>query len=228
MLVMTNIGVVDFSIGIVWFYIYPIFFVIIGFKWLIDYLRKKGGSWVAGSFFIIFGSLLIMDRLGLIMFTFWDVFKLWPLLIVYIGFSLIRRKGINIIYDSDNDSEYANSSVFSFGDYTFNRENWKVEPMNLKMMAGEFYFDFSKAFVPEKKIPISLHSLAGDVNILMPEQIDFRVHATVKAGELKILNHTAEGINRTISFQTPGYDTAVRKIDFKINLKAGSIRIENV
>ncbi|RKQ18871.1 hypothetical protein D8M05_01510 [Oceanobacillus bengalensis] len=234
MLVLTNLGVVSFDFSIAWQFIYPIFFVIIGMRWLFDYFRKRGGSWVFGSFFLIFGSLLLLDRFEIIYFTFWSVFKLWPLLIVYFGFMLIRAKPNIVIEYNNKDSSgskktksYSNS-FFSVGDHEFNEPNWKVTPINLRTMAGDFYFDFSKAFIPEKEIPVTINCLAGDVNILMPSNVEFRVEATLNAGEIVVLDQTTDGINRSLSFETEGYEDAERKIDFQIHLRAGAIRIDHV
>ena len=240
MLVMANLEVIDFNFSVAWHYIYPIFFVVIGFMSLIRYLGRRGGSWIFGSFFAIFGSLLIMDRLDWMTFAFKDVINLWPLLIVYIGFSLIGRNRVTINYSFDDDKnhdydydtgwhkKYFDNSMFSVGSQTFEEQNWVVEPMHLKHMAGDFYFNFSKAFIPEKKIPITIDSLAADVNIVVPENIDFRIHARVKAGGIQVLDQASDGINRTFVYQTNNYDAAVKKLDFYINLKAGNIRIDRV
>lgn len=240
MLVLANLEVIDFNFSVAWHYIYPIFFVVIGFTGLIRFWRRRGGSWIFGSFFLIFGSLLIMDRLDWITFTFKDVINLWPLLIVYIGFSLIGRKRVTVAYSFDDDKNrnydydttwykrHFDNSMFSVGSQTFDEQNWVAEPMHLKHMAGDFYFNFSKAFIPEKKIPITIDSLAADVNMVVPENVDFRINARVKAGSIQVLDQSADGINRTLVYQTNNYEAAVRKLDFYINLKAGNIRIDRV
>ncbi|RKQ31286.1 cell wall-active antibiotics response protein LiaF [Oceanobacillus halophilus] len=233
LLVLANVGAVQFNLGNTWKLIYSIFFVVIGLKWLVDFLMKKGGSWVFGSFFLIFGSLLLLDWFHIIYFTFWDVFKLWPLLIVYIGVMLISGKSHIVIEHKGKRSgktkekKYGNS-VFTVGSHEYNKENWKVQPMSLRTLAGDFYFDFTKAFIPEKNIPITVNSFAGDVNIIMPENVAFRVEASVNAGDIEVLGQTADGINRTLIYETDDYDDVERKIDFKIHLKAGSIRVDQV
>ncbi|WP_245799364.1 cell wall-active antibiotics response protein LiaF [Virgibacillus siamensis] len=231
-LVLANIGVMDMNMDNAWLYIYPSIFVLFGLKWMIDKIRQKGGSWIFGSFFFIFGSLLLLDRFDVIAFQFWDVYKLWPLLIIYIGFSFIRKPSrIKVTYTSDGNSkgetEYDNS-YFSVGEHDYSQPNWKVEPMNLKSMAGDFYMDFSKAFIPDKETPITIKSLAGDVNILIPENIAFRVDASAKAGDIDVAGQKAEGINRRVRYETDDYATAVKKLDLMINMKAGSIRIVTV
>lgn len=235
-LVLANIGIIDFNMNNAWIYIYPILFIIFGIKWMLDKMRYNGGSWVFGSFFFIFGSLLLLDRFEVIEFTFNDVYKLWPLLIVYIGFSFIGNSKSRNKFSSKSEKWIKknkmkgsyDSSFFSIGEHEYNQPNWKVEPMNLKSMAGDFYLDFSKAFIPEKEIPITITSLAGDVHILIPENIEFRVDATVKAGDIEVVGRTAEGINRSLMHETVDYDSAVRKLDIRIDLKAGSVRVVTV
>src|SRR5699024_4691683 len=81
-LVLDNIGMIDSDFSETWHYLYPIFFVLLGFKWVIRFFQRGGSSWIGGSFLIIFGSLLILGRLEQtsITFSFSDIFKLWPLL----------------------------------------------------------------------------------------------------------------------------------------------------
>src|SRR5699024_9906896 len=101
-------------------------------------------------------------------------------------------------------------------------------PMYLRNLAGDFYLDFTKAFIPEKETPISINALAGDIRIVIPENIAFRVDADVKAGEIDILGQSIDGINRSMSFETDDYEDATRKLDFFLKLKAGSIRVDQV
>ncbi|WP_337019792.1 LiaI-LiaF-like domain-containing protein, partial [Oceanobacillus massiliensis] len=119
MLVMANVGVVSFNLNLAWQYIYPIFFVVIGINWLFGFFRKRGGSWEMGSFLLLFGSLLLMDRMDWIVFTFWDIFKLWPLLIVYIGFNLFRRERFTGEYGSGKEWKKGDFSMFTVGDHEY-------------------------------------------------------------------------------------------------------------
>lgn len=231
-LVLENIGVASFNINNAWLYIYPALFIVFGLKSMMDKIRFKGGSWVFGSFFFIFGMLLMLDRFEIISFVFKDVFKLWPLLIIYFGFMFIGlSKGPTIYVNTDDrvkksKREWNNS--FSVGSHEYNEPNWKVEPLNVSNLAGDFYFDFTKAFIPEKEIPISVSSLAGDVNILVPENVEMRVYASTKAGDITVVGQKVDGINRSLSYESANYETAVKKLDFTIKLKAGSIRIDYV
>lgn len=236
MLVLANIGIIDFGLGSFWHYIYPIFILVMGLKWLLDYLRRRGTHWFWGLFFTVFGSLLLLDRFEYITFYFKDIFKLWPLLIIYIGFAIfgIGKKPNKFVFkfepdvSSNSSKKNKNTGSFVIGDHDFSQPNWKVEPMNISTMAGDYYLDFSKAFIPEKETPIYIRSLAGDVHILMPENVEFRIEAEVKVGDIEILGNDLGGVNRTQYYETENYEHAERKIDFVIHLKAGSIRLDLV
>ncbi|TQS76616.1 hypothetical protein DX933_00485 [Ornithinibacillus gellani] len=237
MLILENLGMGSLNFKNAWGYFYPALFIIFGLKWMADRFRYRGGSWVGGSFLFIFGSLLMLDRFDVLNFVFGDIFKLWPLLIIYVGFSIIgfssRSKRyktyVNKNYDDIKDAKYKETvSKFSIGDYEYNKPNWKVEPMYLNTMAGDFYLDFTKAFIPETTTPITISALAGDVHIIIPESVEFRVHASVKAGDIKIVGEEVDGINRSLEFETNDYTNAERRLDFRLKLKAGSIRVDYV
>lgn len=93
-------------------------------------------------------------------------------------------------------------------------------------MAGDYFFDFTKAYIPEKEIPISVKSQAGDIHMIIPKHVPFRVYALVKAGEIDVVNQHVGGINRNLAFQTEDYDGADRRLDIYIKLSAGAVRID--
>ncbi|WLR53950.1 DUF5668 domain-containing protein [Mesobacillus subterraneus] len=65
---------------------YPFVMLLYG---LVALFRRQFG-W--GAFVLVFSSLLIMDRFDLFVFDFLDVWKLWPLLLIYFGFAMIFKK----------------------------------------------------------------------------------------------------------------------------------------
>lgn len=228
-LILENIGIAPLNMRHAWFIVYPIVFILYGLISIVNRLRYKGGSWVFGSFIFIFGSLLLLDRFDWISFKFMDVFKLWPLLIIYLGILFFKSPNKMVIYnDKGKKSHSIKKSGLSVGSYEYKQENWKVQPMYLSNLAGDFYFDFTKAFIPEKETAITISTLAGDVHILMPENVDFRVEASVKAGDIDIIGQSAEGMNRSLTYETEHYNQAVRRLNFTLKLKAGSIRIDRI
>lgn len=234
LLILSNIGVISLEIGEVFVYIYPILILIIGLKAIVDDLRGVGGSWQFGTISVVFGGLLTLDRFDVINFSFWDIWNLWPLVLIFIGISIFSpssgKPEVHITTENGTEKVEAKKAKrnFSVGDHKFDQPNWNVEPMDLWNAIGDYRIDFTKAFIPEKDTPITISGLIGDVNIIMPENIAFKIDASIKAGDIKVLNEKADGINRRLHYKTPDYDEATRRISLQVDFKLGDIRVDKV
>lgn len=226
-LLLTNMNIISLEMNLSWGMIYPFIILLFGLRMWSGALFKKAGSWVTGSFLSVFAALLILDRFGVMIFRFWDIWQLWPLLFVYIGFGIMKGRS------GGSDARYFDkplpaSRTMAVGDLSFTEENWKVEPMNVWSAVSDYKFDFTKAFIPDEDIPIRVAGWAGDVRMFVPKQVPFRVDAKVKAGDIKVAGQKADGINRFIQYETRDYQEARRKLTIQIELTAGSIKVVQV
>lgn len=129
MLVLDNLGIIDSDIKELWYYIYPVFLMVIGITFIFRYVKRGGAGWIFGPFLLIFGILLLLGKLQVIDYRFSDIFKLWPLLFIYIGFSLIgktnkRNKKASFLKNdhSQFDSE-SYDTCFSAGDHEYKEKH---------------------------------------------------------------------------------------------------------
>ncbi|WP_102027973.1 cell wall-active antibiotics response protein LiaF [Salirhabdus sp. Marseille-P4669] len=238
LLILANFGVISVEISSIIEKNWPILIALVGLKSFIDGIRSNvsGGSWTFGSFLLIYGVLVVLGRNGVLDFGFGDIWTLWPLLLIYIGVhSLVftkhkgnKGKRVKITFDSDNEKQYRKNQKNFVGDQSFSDENWTVEPMELWNGVGEYYFDFTKAYIPEGETPISIKGWVGDVRMLMPENLAFQVEAAANIGSIKILNQQADGLRREVFYQTPDYEEATRKLSIKLQIQVGEIRIDQV
>lgn len=237
-LILDNFGIETVTMKNILGFIFPMLCIVFGMKWTVDGIRRRSSLWAWGVLFLCVGTLLLLGKLDLITFTYGDLGKLWPVIIVYVGLLMFGfhsryykwdKKNKHIIINRrGNKDKHKRFGRFSIGDHEYSSPNWKVEPMELSSLAGDFYMDFTKAFIPEEEIPIGIHATAGDVRILIPEDLEFRVDANVSAGEITIAGQKVEGIGRTLQFESVGYPDAIRKIDFTLNLTAGDIRVDKI
>ncbi|RSD29289.1 cell wall-active antibiotics response protein LiaF [Mesobacillus subterraneus] len=232
-LLLVNLGIISLQLKELFVVTYPFILFIYGLAEVI----KRQYWW--GSFVMIFSGLLILDRLGIISFQFLDIWKLWPLLLVYLGFSILfQKKKVKVIYKTDLPSatqteEIAGHSMkkirgVSVGKVTFKKQNWAVEPMDLYNMVGDYFIDFSKAFIPERETPIKVRGWVGEVRMLIPEDIPVKINATVGVGEVKLFDYAPEQIRHVMEYKSDDYDDAVRKLNITIELKIGSVRLDRV
>lgn len=234
MLILDNLNLIKTDIKELWHYVYPTFFIIFGLMLIIRFLKRESFSWIFGSFLIIFGALLLLGRLDIISYQFRDIIKLWPLLIIYIGFSLFKnsnkRKGS--FFDRFSNNRFYNNKNygerFGVGGYEFKEPNWEVESMNLSRGVGDYYFDFTQALISDDEITIHLQSSIGNVHIILPENLEFKIESSVKVGKINVTGQKLKNFNKKISYTTDKYNLVNKKINFFITLKVGSIQIDRV
>jgi len=83
-----NLGFLNESLKNALILFIPYIIAIFGIGLLIRPFIKNHGlasDWLFGLFFFPYGSLLIADRFGALDFTWSDAWKLWPMIIIYVG-----------------------------------------------------------------------------------------------------------------------------------------------
>jgi lia operon protein LiaF len=249
-LLLMNIGVISLEIKEVIVEFYPFLFLLFSFLLILKALKgNKKGSLFWWFFFFSFSLMLCLDRLELITFHAGDFWRLWPVLFIYYGLVLLIKKDKVKIYfkpdvppetllikhQGDEELELENDiptisgkriKSFSIGDVEYKKSNWSLEPMNLHNSIGDYFIDFSKAYIPEKETPIHVHGWIGDVKMIVPDDVPVKVEAKVKIGDIRIFDLRSSDINRQLVYETPGYHEAIKKLNITIELKVGSVRID--
>lgn len=239
-LLLVNIGVISLEITELFVVSYPFLIFAIATILCVKALAERGNLFFS-LFLFLFSSILIFDRFGKLDFGFWEFWKLWPYIIIYIAISLLtRRNKIKFHFHEDmpkdafktNDEKgkkkRKRARGFSIGDVSFKQANWSVEPMELYNTIGDYFIDFSQAYIPEKETPIIVQGWIGDVKMIIPEDVPVFVQSYIKVGDIRIFDKETDAINRGLTYQTPGYEEAVRKLKISIELKIGSVRIDKV
>ncbi|WP_188207067.1 cell wall-active antibiotics response protein LiaF [Alkalibacillus aidingensis] len=92
-IILQNLQIISVEISSVVWDSWPVIFVVLGFLLFVNYFRRdKSGSWLFGLFLIVFGILLWLGNFGVYDFTFADVWKLWPIILIYIGAKILFGK----------------------------------------------------------------------------------------------------------------------------------------
>jgi lia operon protein LiaF len=251
-LLLMNIGVISLEIREVFVEYFPFAALFFSFLFIIKSFKpfKKGKMF--WWFFIFSLSLMLsLDRIQWITFHISDFWRLWPILFIYYGLLLLVKKDKVRIYfnpkvppetliqkgdfqecDHEDDDEMRTSEKgrksFSIGDVEYKKANWSLEPMNLYNSIGDYFIDFSKAFIPEKETPIVIQGWIGDVKMIVPDDVPVRVEAKVKIGDIRIFDLRSTDLNKQLSYESPGYGDSIKKLNITIELKIGSVRIDQV
>jgi lia operon protein LiaF len=251
-LLLINIGVISLEIKQLFVMSIPFLIALEGLKWLINSIRRRRtGKFTVGLFLFIFGLLLILDVFDIISFSYGDWLKLWPVILIGIAFMVIWKKNhIKFSFSNDDPFEGENdgrpkadgqpgtvksakertkvNKGFIIGDVKYNQPNWPLESMRLYNVIGDYYFDLSKAYIPEGETPIHLKGWIGDVKMLIPEGIAVDIKVEGNVGDIKVFDQKSSDIKPNLHYRSGDYEDAEKKISIVIEFKIGSVRINRV
>jgi lia operon protein LiaF len=241
LLLLVNVNVISLEIKQIFVEYFPFLALVVVILWFIGSFKNPFGFRMLVSFYLtIYFTLLSCSILGLVEFTSDMFLDLWPLLIIFMAMKLlITKRGFRARISIDkknpfdtrvrNEGDFEPIKALSIGSVEMVDSNWSLEPMRLYKMIGDYHIDITKAFIPDREIPISIEGWIGNVTIVIPENLQVRIEANVKIGNLDIFNHSmAQAKGEGFSYKSDKYDEAIQRLDLKINLSIGSISIKKV
>lgn len=151
---------------------WPILLIIIG---LPRALQPAGSPGRLFGFALVFiGALLVIDKLHIFEFRFWDF---WPILLVLLGIALLRRQSQSLSASSDRS---ANEKEGSSADSTFNataiiggqtiqNSSKDFRGGTATAIMGECKIDLRSASIKQSEAVLDVFAFWGGIEILVPD-----------------------------------------------------------
>ena len=93
-------------------------------------------------------------------------------------------------------------------------------------LIGDIRLDLSQVQLEDGETPFELNALIGDITVLVPTDLPVSVAAEVTVGDIRVFRQTADGLGRRLTYQSPGYETATRKVRIMAHLLVGDITVQ--
>ncbi|MFC1553581.1 cell wall-active antibiotics response protein LiaF [candidate division KSB1 bacterium] len=190
---------------------------------------------------ILPGIILISLGLLFLLNSFFDynffslVFSLWPLLLIWAGWSIISNAR-----SGPKDQEFASGH----GSAEYSNSDPDIRPADMKLVSilgstsekifsknfqggsatsilGDVHLNFSEIDFEPGERSIYATSIIGDINITLPKNFGFAISSSTVIGDLKIFGQKAEGIFRSLNYRSENYDSAPKKIRLVTTLIIG-------
>ncbi|HWO95935.1 MAG TPA: cell wall-active antibiotics response protein LiaF [Bacillus sp. (in: firmicutes)] len=101
--------------------------------------------------------------------------------------------------------------------------------VNIQTGVGDAVIDLSYTVLPKGEAIIFIRNFIGNVQILIPYEVEVSVHHSIWMGTAKILgSHDAKAINEVLQFQTPDYETAVQKVRIVTSMVVGDLEVKRI
>ena len=176
---------------------------------------RNQGQILIGSLIILLGAALLAGQLlDVNIWTF-----CWPLGLIFLGVWLILRPrwvspgtGVNLRPFGD---------VKRYG-------SWQVADEEIWMFVGDIHLDLVHASLPPGETIIRIFGFVGDVNLIVPQGLEFSVSSTAFLTDAKILQEKRDSFLSPVYFTSPAYQTAERKIRLEITFFIADLDVEQV
>ncbi|MBC7256611.1 MAG: cell wall-active antibiotics response protein [Chloroflexi bacterium] len=160
-------------------------------------MAKRGEFYVGGLFVLIgiialLGSLLRIPVGALI----------WSLLLIGVGVWLIVKPRVAT----------ERPITFRFLGDVKRRGPWALRDEEIWLIIGNLDLDLTQAEIPEGETCLRLFGFVGDVDITIPEGLAFCLRDVAFVSDAKILGGKQETFLAPITYATPEYEEAKRRV----------------
>ncbi len=182
-----------------------------------------------GIILIIIGFLFIVNNFNI--FDLGDsLWKLSPLLLVWWGFHLLRKRGRHTKTEGDfqvfGDTSTTTSSPFvrhssAFGDISVKINNEEFSGGNISSVFGKISLDLQDIGGIGSYGQLDLHSVFGDISLRLPAHLAFEVDGSTLFGSIT----TPDGSKVGGGYRSPECDGAEHILRLKPSLVFGDMEI---
>lgn len=105
---------------------------------------------------------------------------------------------------------------------------WK--DINIQNGIGNIMIDLSQTILPKGDAVISIRSLVGNMQILVPYGVEVFIHHSVIAGRTRIFENKFEEklFNQIISYKTPDFDKSKQQVHIMTAVIVGDLEVRRV
>ncbi|MHB1627662.1 MAG: cell wall-active antibiotics response protein LiaF [Bacilli bacterium] len=115
------------------------------------------------------------------------------------------------------------------GEVRYGDEPWHLQPLAINNMAGSVRINLGTATIPDGETPIDVTGAFGEVRIHVPSDLPVAVEIAVSSGEVRLFEKRHSGVALPpLSYVDPGYEEAKRRVNIRIRLKFGEVRVARV
>ncbi|MDQ0200594.1 cell wall-active antibiotics response protein LiaF [Neobacillus ginsengisoli] len=101
--------------------------------------------------------------------------------------------------------------------------------VNIQAGIGDTIIDLSYTMLPKGETVIFIRNLIGNIQILVPYEIEVSVHHSCVAGSATVFNnHQSKIFNQVYHLITPEYDQAEQKVKIFTSLVVGNLEVSRI
>ncbi len=193
-------------------------------------------SYVGALILITLGVLFLLGNLGVA--NIGDIISTyWPVILILIGVRIFFRygRGTDHVHDahdpimmgesSQQSSASAVNSSGVFGDLDLKINAKDFRGGRISNTFGDMNVDLSEIELAEGEQLLKLDGVFGDLHVLVPKTIEIFVTTHSVFGDVRVLGNIKSGFGQEISYSSPNYSTATKRLRIVSNQVFGDVKI---
>ncbi len=164
---------------------------------------RNWGMILVGGFLLMLGLMSVVSAIFEVNLS----AVCWPAMLILIGVLLLI--GPRIGFPGEN------VKLRPFADIK-RRDVWQASDEEIWTFVGDVRMDFSQADIPHGETTIRLVGFVGDINLYVPEGLNYSIASTAFLTDVKLLGRKRQVFVSTLREKTDGYESAERKINLEM------------
>ncbi|WP_141604515.1 cell wall-active antibiotics response protein LiaF [Terrilactibacillus laevilacticus] len=106
---------------------------------------------------------------------------------------------------------------------------YEWDDINIQAGIGDTIIDLSNTILPNCESVISIRHFVGNIQILVPYDIEISINHSAMAGRAQIFQHQEPRLlNETVAFQTEGYEDSKQRMKIITSMVAGNLEVKHI
>lgn len=224
---------------------WPLILIYFGLTNLIQCLRAsldgrklRSGELLFALLLLFLGGNFLAMNLGYTHVSWSNIWKLWPLFLIYWGVQLLffprRKKQGSSDYKEGKGGhrshrQHGNQYEYNLlGEINIGKVPFSLESKDYWIGVGSIELNLTQAIIPEGETVLRASGLIGSINIYLPSQLPARVSGMTQIGSVELLGTQEGGFVKHTSFQSPGFEEAEQRLVLDLSMICGEIRVVRI
>jgi lia operon protein LiaF len=217
-----------FNAGLIVTFILSIGCIYLGKKWKPRFMGK--------AFFWIGCIWLIVTVLNMITFRYFLGVVLLYLIVQFFQSQKEPKQVKPVIMEGNSETDSGTfmkrQKIFENKLFTSQKSPEHVyewNDVNIQVGIGNTVIDLSETVLPKGEAIISIRSLVGNVQILVPYEVEVHINHSIMAGTVAIFGeHEQRIVNETIVYETANYPLAEQKVKLFTSVITGKLEVKRI
>lgn len=190
---------------------------------------KKGRK----NVYLIIGISLI--AIAILSSTFFKFFIIAAVIYILIQYSKNKKEPQKIIVETmapDPKPSYRKRTPFITNRFTGNKrivnEVFEWDDINIQCGFGDTVIDLGMTMLPPGESVVVIRSLVGDIQLLVPFDVNIHINHSTISGKLRIFNEESEHFNSNIIYYPDGGEEALRTVKIITNVMVGNVEVKRI